>query len=107
VWVVDAGNTGHLSTRRPCTPKISINALNFDCELSEGKGEWWTHLPVLKNNFGMERADGRVVKSNAAGGVTTEGELLVIYGVRRYDGFFMPSHEPQDTVTAEITSVHS
>jgi hypothetical protein len=27
VWVVvDAGNTEHLSTRRPCTPRTSINA---------------------------------------------------------------------------------
>jgi hypothetical protein len=88
-------------------PQNFYKCLKFDCELPEGKGKWWTHLPLLKNNFGMERADGRVVKSNAAGGFTTKGELLVIYGVRRYDGFIMPSHEPQDTVTTEITTVHS
>jgi hypothetical protein len=54
----------------------------------------------------MEWADGRVVKSNTTGGVTTEGELFVIYGVRRYDGFIMPSHETEYTVAAEIATVH-
>jgi hypothetical protein len=54
----------------------------------------------------MERTDRRVVKSNTTAGVTTEGKLLVIYGVRRYDGFLMPSHETEYTVAAEIATVH-
>ena len=54
----------------------------------------------------MERTDCRIVKPNATGWVGAKGELIVIYGVRCYDDFFMPSHEAQDTVAAEYVVVH-
>ena len=54
----------------------------------------------------MDGADSGVIETNAAGRVTTEGELIVIYWVRSYDSVFMASHEAQDTVTTEFTAVH-
>jgi hypothetical protein len=54
----------------------------------------------------MERTNCRIVKPNAAGWVATKGELIVIYGVRCYDGLFMPFHEAQNTVAAEYVVVH-